>query len=245
VIVGDGETRRRYVVCHNPLEEKRQREHRARVVRELKAELASLSTKTDQATTQRGRALLTSSRFGKYLREEGGRLRIDRAAVEQAGHYDGKWVVTSNDDTLCPEDLALGYKQLLRVEMCWRTLKSGLHMRPVFHRLALRIQAHVSISVLALLLERIVERRTGDTWRNVASKLNTIKVVEYERAGARIQQTTALRPEISALLHGLGVQLPPLLHVVTPAPTVAASPTASIVTAPPGTSSSDMPQSGA
>ena len=231
VVVGDGEARRRYIVCHNPLEEKRQREHRARILRELKVELASLSTKTDQATTQRGRALLTSQRFGKYLRHAKGRLHIDRAAVAQAGHYDGKWVVTSNDDTLRPDDLALGYKQLLRVEMCWRTLKSGLHMRPVFHRLALRIQAHVSISVLALLLERIVELRAGDTWRNVAAKLASIKVVEYERAGARIQQTTALRPEIATLLDVLGVQHPPRLHVVAPAPTV---PATSVVTEPPG-----------
>jgi transposase len=223
VIVGDGEARRRYVVCHNPLEEKRQREHRARLLRDLKAELASLSTRSDQADSQRGRALLTSPRYGKYLRHERGRLRIDRAAVQQAGHYDGKWVVTSNDDTLSPEDLALGYKQLLRVEMCWRTLKSGLRMRPVFHRLALRIQAHVSISVLALLLERIVELRAGDSWRNVAARLNAIKVVEYERAGARIQQTTALRPAAAALLKTLGVEPPPTLHVVASAPAVSVS----------------------
>ena len=218
VIVGDGEARRRYVICHNPVEEKRQREHRAELLLELKAELGSLSTKADQATTQRGRALLTSARFGKYLRHDGGRLHIDRAAVRQAGRYDGKWVVTSNDDTLTPEDLALGYKQLLRVEACWRTLKSGLHMRPVFHRLAARIQAHVSISVLALLLERIVEIRTGDTWRNVSAQLAAIKVIEYERAGARIQQTTALRPTTAALLKTLGVEPPPPLHVVAPAP---------------------------
>jgi hypothetical protein len=161
VIVGDGEGRRRYVVCHNPLEEKRQREHRARLVRELRAELADAPAKAD---TQRGRALLTGSRFGKYLRLDRGWVRIDRAAITEASRYDGKWVVTSNDDTLTPDDLALGYKQLLRVETCWRQLKSGLRMRPVFHRLAERIQAHVTISVLALLLERIAEIRAQDSW---------------------------------------------------------------------------------
>ena len=231
VIVGDGEARRRYVVCHNPVEEKRQREHRAQLLSDLKAELASLSTKGDQATTQRGRALLTSARFGRYLRQDRGRLRIDRAAVEQAGHYDGKWVVTSNDDTLTAEDLALGYKQLLRVEACWRTLKSGLRMRPVFHRLAARIQAHGSISVLALLLERIIEIRAGDTWRNVSAELASIKVIEYDRAGARIQQTTALRPATAVLLKTLGVEPPPSLHVVASAPqssTSASTPPATI-----------------
>lgn len=80
-------------------------------------------------------------------------------------------MITSNDDTLTAEDLALGYKQLLRVEDCWRQLKSGLHMRPVRHFRPWRIQAHVTISVLALLLERIAEIRAGDTWRNLAAKL--------------------------------------------------------------------------
>jgi transposase len=209
VIVGEGEGRRRYVVCHNPLEEKRQREHRAGLLRQLRAELADAPAKEN---TQRGRALLTSSRFGKYLRIERGLLRIDRGAVEDASRYDGKWVVTSNDDTLSPEDLALGYKQLLRVEACWRQLKSGLRMRPVFHRLAERIQAHVTISVLALLLERIAEIRAQDTWRNVSAKLGAIKVVEYDRGGARVQQTTALTPDLAALLKKLGVKPPPPLH---------------------------------
>jgi hypothetical protein len=71
------------------------------------------------------------------------------------------WVITSNDDTLTAEDLALGYKQLLRVEQCWRQLKSSIRMRPVFHYRPWRIQAHISISILALLLERIAEIRVG------------------------------------------------------------------------------------
>ncbi|HEX7479929.1 MAG TPA: hypothetical protein VF331_19155 [Polyangiales bacterium] len=70
-----------------------------------------------------------SARYGKYLRETAtGKLLLDRGAIADAQRYDGKWVITSNDDTLSPEDLALGYKQLLRVEQCWRQLKSGLHM---------------------------------------------------------------------------------------------------------------------
>jgi len=127
-------------------------------------------------------------------------------------------VVTSNDDTLTAEDLALGYKQLMRVEQCWRQLKSGLRMRPVFHWRPWRIQAHVTISVLALLLERIAEIRGADTWRNIAAQLDTIKVVEYDRGEARIQQTSELREEVQALLVKLGVPLPPRLHGVEPIP---------------------------
>jgi transposase len=219
VVVGDGERRRRYVVCHNPDEATRQRKHRERLVAELEVELASLEQKNGKGHSKRACELRTSGRFGKYLRETStGKLMIDRTTIAEAARYDGKWVITSNDDTLTAEDLALGYKQLLRVEQCWRQLKSGLRMRPVFHYRPWRIQAHVTISVLALLLERIAEIRVGDTWRNIRAELERVKVIEYDRGEARVLQTTELQPEIAALLHKLGVAAPAKLLSVGPIP---------------------------
>lgn len=219
VWVGDGERRRRYVICFNPQEAERQRQHREELLNELAIELKSLSRPkrgtSGPAHSKRVCALLTSERYGKYLRQlKDGRLKINRAKVVDAARYDGKWVVTSNDDTLTAEDLALGYKQLMRVEQCWRTMKSGLRMRPLFHRLPHRIEAHVKLCVLALLLERIAEIRAGDTWRNILAQLDTIKVVEYLRGGARIRQTTQLRPTVAQLLKKLGIAAPPKLHHV-------------------------------
>lgn len=213
VFVGDGERRRRYVVCHNPQEEARQRAHREKLLSQLTTELASMRA-TEGPDTKGMSELISSARFGRYLRRTKTGLAIDRAAVADARRYDGKWVVTSNDDSLSVEDLAKGYKQLLRVEECWRTLKSALRMRPVFHWKPWRIHAHVTISVLALLLERIIEQRASDTWRNVAALLDTIKVVEYVRGGARVRQTTELRPAARKLLETLKVAPPPLLHEV-------------------------------
>ena len=211
--------RRRYVVAHNPDEVKRQRAHRQRLLTELEAELATMKPRADGKHTKRACELVTSARFGRFLRQTStGKLCIDRAAVADAARYDGKWVVTSNDDTLNAEDLALGYKQLLRVERCWRQLKSGLHMRPVHHYKPWRIHAHVSIAVLALLLERIVEIRTGDTWRNVRARLEAIKVVEYDREGQRIRQTTEVRKEALELLKRLGVAVPSKIHSIVPVP---------------------------
>lgn len=217
VFVGDGERRQRYVVCHNPTEETRQREHRGELIAELEIELASMREMTGGKHSKRACELLASSRYGKYLREtSSGNLRIDREAVHEAARYDGKWVITSNDDTLTAEDLALGYKQLMRVEEGWRQLKSSLRLRPVFHFRPWRIQAHVTISMIALLLERIVEIRTGDTWRNVRAQLEKIHVVEYDRAGARIRQTTEVRPETLALLRQVQILPPPKLHAINP-----------------------------
>jgi len=236
VTVGDGERRQRYVVCHNPAEELRQRQHRAKLIVELEAELASMQARDDGKNSKRTSELLTSARYRKYLRQTGdGKLHLNRTAIQEAERYDGKWVITSNDDTLTAEDLALGYKQLLRVEACWRQMKSGLRMRPVFHYRSWRIQAHVSISVLALLLERIAEIRAGDTWRNLAAQLQKIHVVEYDHGAARVRQTTDVRPELERLLRKLKVELPTKLHSVIPVPDTQVDPAETGKPSPPPT----------
>lgn len=97
-------------------------------------------------------------------------------------------------------------------------MKSGLRTRPIFHWKPHRISAHVSLCVLALLIERIVEIRTGQTWRNVRAVLDTVKVVEYERGSAVVRQTTELRAEAEALLRTLKIAAPPRFHRVATAP---------------------------
>lgn len=216
VIIGDGERRQRYIVCHNPEEALRQRRHRDKLLETLAQELASLKDPLPgRSHSKRTCELLASERFGRYLRQtKRGKLRIDREAVRDERHFDGKWVITSNDDTLSAEDLALGYKQLMRVEECWRTMKSGLRMRPAYHWVPHRIEAHVKLCVLALLLERVAEIRGGDTWRNLIAQLDTIKVVEYVRGEARVRQTTQVRTAVSELLAKLHVPPPPRFHAI-------------------------------
>ena len=218
VVVGDGERRRRYVVCFNPQEAERQAKHREKVIEHLEAELATLRPPVRGAQhSKRTCELVTTERYRRYLRQTPrGVPKIDRAAIAAETKRDGKWVITTNDDTLSAEDLALGYKQLMRVEQCWRVMKSGLKTRPVFHWKPRRIEAHITLCVLALLLERMAEIRTGDTWRNIQAKLEKIKVVEYERGTARVRQTTEVRADTLDLLRLLKIPLPPKLHAVNP-----------------------------
>jgi transposase len=219
VTVGDGERRQRYVVCFNAVEADRQRKHRQDLLTELGAEIQSMRKPArGKSHSKRACELLASSRFGRYLRQtKRGVLKIDLGAVRTEEKLDGKWVVTSNDDTLSAEDLALGYKQLMRVEECWHTMKSGLRTRPIFHWTPHRICAHVALCVLALLIERIAEIRVGDTWRNIRAQLDTIKVVEYERGGVRVRQTTEIRGKVADLLRTLKLPEPSKLHAVRPA----------------------------
>lgn len=212
VVVGDGERRRRYVVCHNPDEQARQRAHRAKLLSELEAELATLEDLDSSSCSKRVMALLTSARYGRYLRRtKAGKVRLDRAAVQAAERLDGKFVVHSNDDTLSAEDMALGYKQLMRVEEAWRQLKSGLRMRPVFHWAPHRIHAHVFLTVLALLVERIAEQACGDTWRNIRDDLKQIKLAQLKGPDGTVWQVTDPRPEAAKRLKSLGFENPPTI----------------------------------
>lgn len=215
VVVGEGERRRRYIVCHNPQEEKRQRAHRQELLRELEAELASLHEVRGEGHTKRVCALRASRRYGRYLRlTKGGLLRIDAAKQREEERLDGKFVVHSNDDSLTPADLALGYKQLQRVEEAWRTLKNGLRLRPVFHWAVHRIHAHVALSVLALLLERVIEQACGDTWRNIRADLEQIKLAQLSSPHGEIWQVTEPSSDAATRLKCMEIKNPPaVLHL--------------------------------
>jgi hypothetical protein len=76
----------------------------------------------------------------------------------------------------------------------------------------------VSLCVLALLIERIVEIRTGQSWRNVRALLDTIKVVEYQRGDAVVRQTTELRDDAEELLRSLKIAVPQRFHSLATAP---------------------------
>ena len=211
VVVGEGERRRRYAVCFNPREAERQRRHRADVLAELEAELASLRP-GEGGHRKRVCELRASRRYGRYVRlTKTGLARIDRAKVKAAERLDGKFVVHSNDDTLTAEDMALGYKQLQRVEQAWRQLKGGLRLRPVHHRAERRVRAHVALTVIALLLERMAEHACGDTWRNIRDDLKQIKLVQLLGPNGALWQVTEPRQDASKRLKSLGIPPPPTI----------------------------------
>jgi hypothetical protein len=107
--------------------------------------------------------------------------------------------------------VALGYKQLLRVEESWRELKSGIRLRPVYHWVAHRIHAHVRLSVLSLLLERVAEHLGQDTWRNLRDQLERVKVAAFRTPHGRLVQTSELAPETRNLLNRLQIPPPPTI----------------------------------
>jgi hypothetical protein len=94
---------------------------------------------------------------------------------------DGKYLLSSSDPDLSAEEIALGYKNLREAERSFRDLKTTLELRPVFHRLEHRIRAHVVVCWLALLLIRLAERKTGHSWRRIATELSRLHLVTPPR----------------------------------------------------------------
>ena len=208
VIIGDGEMRKRYILCFNPKEAKRQRKHRARVIEILEKELAKHPDK--KATAQWAIELLASQRYKRYLTiTKSNQIRIDRGKARQAQKYDGKWVLETNDDTISMQDAASGYKGLMIIERCFRSLKrTQIKMTPMFHWVPRRIETHVRICVLSLLIERVAEIACQQPWSQIRGKLQTLQVTEFLSLKHRFYRRNELTPEVSQTLKTLAVAAP-------------------------------------
>lgn len=215
VIGGDGARRRRYILCYNPQEAERQRLHRVEVIRELKAHLAG--HKDRLATAQWAVELLASKRYKRYLKiTESNRIQIDQERIRAIRKQDGKWVLITNDDTLTVEDAALGYKGLLVIERCFRSLKrTQIKMGPMYHWLPHRIEAHVKICVLALLIERIAELRCGRPWLRIRTILSRLQATEFRTPSAVFFRRNVPTVELRQLLKSLEVSMPKAVLGVT------------------------------
>jgi transposase len=218
VVVGDGERRRRYIVCFNPKEAERQAQHRAEVIETLQAELARHPTRS--ATAKWAMELLTAGRYRRYLKvTEGGEVCLDTEAIRQAPRLDGKWVLITNDDTLSVEDAAVAYKSLLVIERCFRSLKRGqIQLGPMYHRLSQRIEAHVKICVLALLIQRVVEHTTGESWFSLRHQLNALQATEFRTATHPFFHRNEPTSELKRLFKKLEISMPNSVLAIHPLP---------------------------
>ncbi|RMH17952.1 MAG: transposase, partial [Gemmatimonadetes bacterium] len=216
VVVGEGERRKRYIVVRNPAQQQRDRLERQRVLERLDEQLAALPEDADEHTKAVCK-LVSHPTFGRYLRMTAkGRPKLDKAKVRAEERLDGKYLLLTSDDTLSSGDVAQGYKQLLEIERAWRCLKSELDIRPMYHRLDQRIRAHVLLCWLALLLIRVAEVRTGETWLTVRRSLDRIHRGEFRTPHGRVLQRTELRPNQRALFSACDVKPPAKYEAIEP-----------------------------
>lgn len=97
--------------------------------------------------------------YNKFLKMEGDiEVTLDQQKVEQDSKWDGlKGYVTNAK--LSKEEIMDNYKQLWQIEKAFRISKTDLKIRPIFHRLQRRIEAHICLSFVAYKLYKELERQ--------------------------------------------------------------------------------------
>jgi len=219
VVIDDGTMRDRFVVCHNPDEAVRDKQIRDQLLAQITDAISGSDALGAPERAKLHGQLAAKRGLKRFVRQtKTGLLRIDRAAVNREAHLDGKFLLRTSDPTLSVEDIALGYKQLLEIERGWRDMKTTLDLRPVRHRKEDRIRAHVILCWLALLLIRIAETQTGQTWRNLRDELQRLHLGTFSGPAGTSQQRTQLTAGQRDILRALSVPEPPLfLTLAAPA----------------------------
>ena len=200
----------RFVVCHNPEQAWRDQLVRDRLVAHLQGLIDGSDAWIQRKRDELAGSLKDKPGLRRFLRRTPrGLLRIDRGAIRREAGLDGKWLLRTNDQTLTPDDLAAAYKQLIAVERGWRDMKGALRLRPVYHYREDRIRAHVQLCWLALLLIRVTETATSDTWRNLRYELDRMHLVTLATTDGRVAQRSAATPRQQAILQAMGLPEPP------------------------------------
>ena len=197
---------RRYVVCLNEEERRKDAHDREAIVAHLKEQLR-----------QGDKSLVGNKGYRRYLKVQGDHhFAIDEKQIKTEARYDGLWVLRTN--TLYnAETVAHVYKALWTVEDIIRTTKSIMGTRPIYHRCNETIRGHVFCSFLALLLKTDLERRMKFAdlkceWAQVIRGLAALQQVEVTFQDKRFVLRSQLTSEASAALRATGVATPPTLR---------------------------------
>jgi hypothetical protein len=197
---------RRYVVCLNEDEARKDAADREAIVTSLREQL------------RRGdKTLVGNKGYRRYLGGGGpDHFQVDEAKVAEDARYDGKWVLRTNTD-LDAAEVALQYKRLWMVEQWFRSCKSLLQTRPIYHRCDETIRGHVFCSFLALVLRqelraRLEERGHDPEWADVIGDLDRLQMVEVDQDGKRFLLRSEAQGTCGKVFQAAGVALPPTVQ---------------------------------
>jgi hypothetical protein len=201
---------RRYIVCLNEEEARKDAADRQAIVESLRQQLRHGS-----------KALVGNKGFRRFLKNPEEGFAIDEERIAHERRLDGKWVLRTNTD-LDAAEVAVKYKQLWTVEAIFRSKKSLLQTRPIFHKRDDTIRGHVFCSFLALVLrkelqDRLESRGYKDVeWQQALSDLESLQEIEVQHEGKHFVLRTETRGCTGKLLQAAGVALPPTVRQLTP-----------------------------
>lgn len=200
VRVGD----QRMVVCFSPASAERDLKLRTGAMDRMRPVLDQVNRGGDAA------AITEHGLYRRFVtRRADGTYQLDKRKLEREAQCDGTFVLEVSDRKMSAAQAALAYKGLLRVEQAFRTLKHGVDIRPVYHRLDKRIRAHVSLCMLAYLLERVVEVETKVPFEQLRKALRRVRAVELRFEGQTLWETSAPSPEARQAFAALKLPVPP------------------------------------
>jgi len=206
----------RFIICFNPDQAVRDAAVRAKMISALEELIAGSDQLSVTKRAELRGKISTMPGPNRFLRvTPGGLLRVDKARAKAEENLDGKYLLRSADPHMTAEDIAAGYKQLLEVERGWRDMKSVLDLRPVYHRLEERIRAHVILCWLALLLIRVAENHTGQTWPAMRRELQRIHIGTFTGPAGTFRQRTDIPKTARDLLTTLKIDVPRKIHELT------------------------------
>lgn len=223
-IVGDGGAGakpRRYVVCLNPEEAKRDAAARAAILDNLRVKLR-----------QGDKTLVGNAGYRRFLATpRADHFEIDPARVAEDARFDGLYVLRTNS-TLPTLSVALAYRQLWMVEAIFRTAKAILETRPIYHQSDAAIAGHLFCSFLALVLRKELDDRLATAgvdaeWDDVVRNLDRVEEVTVDHGNKRFVLRAHAPGSAGAVCKAVGVALPPLvrqLPMAKPPPEPAAPP---------------------
>lgn len=197
----------RYIICLNERQARKDAVDRQAIIESLKKQL------------KKGpKALVGNKGYRKYLKVLKDSAQIDTAKIENESRFDGKWVLTTNTN-LAPEQVALKYKELWRVERVFRDVKSLLDTRPVYHQKDENIAGHVFCSFLALVLRKDLDRSLAESkhqfeWNTIKQDLKALKRVEIEEDGQRFAIRSECKGVCGKIFQSVGVALPPTIKAL-------------------------------
>src|SRR5512140_1095840 len=203
---------RRYVVCLNEDEARKAAADREAIVAALREQLRSGD-----------KSLVGNKGYRRYLSgRDSPHFRIDEAKVAEDARYDGKWVLRTNTE-LDSAAVALQYKRLWMVEHWFRSCKSLLQTRPIYHRCDETIRGHVFCSFLGLILRQELQARLDARghefeWADVIGDLERLQRVEVEQDGKRFLLRSEVQGTCGKVFQTVGVALPPTVQHIPVAP---------------------------
>jgi transposase len=144
---------------------------------------------------------------------------LDRTKLRQVRRREGRYLLRTNLTGKNPAELWQFYIQLVEVEAAFKTMKDDLQLRPIYHQLEHRIEAHIFVAFLAYCLHVTLRARLkplapGLTARAVLDKFAAIQMldVHFPTTDGRtliLTRHTELTAEQKLLVHQLKLDLPP------------------------------------